>query len=104
MPIPKSNLAPPFNITRASHIILTARDLAVSRAFYTEVIGLLVTHEGDGEIYLRGVEETCHHSLILRQADGAPVCEALGFRVFQNEDLDRAKRHFDFNGVEFVLD
>ena len=100
MPVPTTNLAPPFNVTRAGHIVLTARDLDASRAFYTEVIGLLVTHEGDGEIYLRGVEETCHHSLILRRADGAPACETLGFRVFQDEDLDRAKRYFDGNGMQ----
>lgn len=95
MPVPKTNFSPAFNITRASHIVLTVRDLGASRAFYTEVIGLHVTHDDDSEVYLRGVEETCHHSLILRQASGVPTCEALGFRVFQDEDLDRAKRYFD---------
>jgi hypothetical protein len=59
----------------------------------------LVTHETDREVYLRGVEETCHHSRTLRQADGAPVCEAIGFRVFREEDLDLAKKHFDVTEV-----
>jgi catechol 2,3-dioxygenase len=100
MAIPKTNFSPAFNITRASHIVLTVRDLDKSRKFYTEVIGLLVTHEGDGEIYLRGVEETCHHSLILRTSPGKPVCEVLGFRVFADDDLDRAERYFDANGIK----
>ncbi|HUI12318.1 MAG TPA: VOC family protein [Xanthobacteraceae bacterium] len=101
MPVPSTNLSPAFDITRASHIVLTVRDPAVSRAFYTEVIGLQVSDEGDdGEIYLRGVEETCHHSLVLRQAAETAVCETLGFRVRRDEDLDRAKRHFDASGIE----
>ena len=100
MAVPQTNFSPPFNITRASHIVLTVRDLGVSREFYTEVIGLLVTHETDSELFLRGVEEACHHSLILRKSSGRPACEALGFRVFADDDLDRAKRHFDSSGIE----
>lgn len=99
MPLPQTNFSPPFNITRASHIVLTVRDLKASRTFYTEVIGLLVTHESDDSLYLRGVEETCHHSLILHKSSDAPVCETLGFRVFQDADLDRAKAYFDGAGI-----
>jgi len=42
---PPTNYAPPFNITRASHLVFTARDLKASRAFYTEVVGLVVSDE-----------------------------------------------------------
>jgi catechol 2,3-dioxygenase len=100
MAVPKTNFSPPFNITRASHVVVTVRDLAVSRNFYTEVIGLVVTHESDDEIYLRGVEETCHHSLVLHKSSGIPACETIGFRVFADKDLDRAKEYFDETGVE----
>ena len=31
--IPQTNFNPPFNITRASHLVFTARDLAASRDF-----------------------------------------------------------------------
>ena len=99
MSVPQTNFSPPFNTTRASHIALTVRDLSVSRSFYTEVIGLLVTHEAGDEVYLRGVEETCHHSLILRKSVGRPLCEVIGYRVFQESDLDRAKQHFERSGV-----
>jgi catechol 2,3-dioxygenase len=100
MAVPVTNFSPPFNITRASHVVLTVRDLDLSKQFYKEVIGLQVTHEGGDEVYLRGVEETCHHSLILRKSSAAPACEVLGFRVFADEDLDRAKRHFDSINIE----
>ena len=99
MTIPETNFAPDFNITRASHVVLTARDLGRSRDFYTEVIGLVVTHETPSEIYLRGLEESCHHSLILRRTDAEPVCERIGFRVFRDEDMDKAKAYFDRKGI-----
>lgn len=100
MPVPQTDFSPPFNITRASHIRLTVRDLKKSRDFYTEVIGLLVTDGDKDVVYLRGVEETCHHSLVLTRTDEAPVCERIGFRVFRDEDLDAAKAHFERSGVE----
>lgn len=104
MTIPQTNFDPPFNITRASHLVLTAQDLAASRAFYTEVIGLVVSDEDANTIYLRGVEERGHHSLTLKRTSGDPACECIGMHVFDEEDLDKAKSHFGRNGVpaEFV--
>ena len=36
MSIPKPVYNPPFNITRASHSVLTVKDLAASRRFYVD--------------------------------------------------------------------
>lgn len=99
MRLPQTNFKPPFNITRASHLVLTSRDLAKARDFYTEVVGLKVTDETATTIHLRGVEEYAHHSLTLRRTKEEPVCERIGFRVFEDEDLERAKAHFDANGI-----
>jgi catechol 2,3-dioxygenase len=99
MAIPQTNFNPPFNITRASHLVLTAQDLPASRAFYTEVIGLLVSDEDANTLWLRGVEERQHHSLTLKKTNGDPACEAIGMHVFDEEDLDKAKSHFDRTGV-----
>ena len=63
--LPRTNYEPLFNITRASHVVLTVKDLAASRRFYEEVIGLIVTLEEGDTLYLRGIEEACHHSLVL---------------------------------------
>ena len=100
MPIPKTNFHPPFNITRASHLVFTVRDLARSREFYTEVMGLIVSDEDANTLWLHGVEERAHHSLTLKQTTGQPQCERIGFRVFMDEDLEKAKAHFDKTGIK----
>ncbi|HET9904317.1 MAG TPA: VOC family protein [Xanthobacteraceae bacterium] len=97
--LPATNFDPPFNITRASHLVFTVRDLAASRDFYTEVVGLIVSDEAPDTLWLRGVEERAHHSLTLKRTSGAPVCERVGFRVFLDADLERAKAHFDRIGI-----
>src|SRR5215211_1141882 len=99
MTIPRTNFNPPFNITRASHLVLTARDLAKSRDFYVEVLGLMVAGEDTDTLFLRGVEERGHHSLTLRKTNTEPSCERLGMHVFSEEDLDKAKFHFDRHAI-----
>ena len=72
---PQTNFNPPFDVTRASHLVFTVRDLAASKAFYTEVIGLKVSAEDASTLWLHGVEERCHHSLTLKKTLGEPACE-----------------------------
>jgi len=85
---------PPFNVTRASHAVLAVRDLAASKAFYVDLIGLVVSDEDEDTVYLRGLAEVCHHSLVLKRATGTSVCERVGLRVFTEDDLERAKSYF----------
>jgi catechol 2,3-dioxygenase len=101
---PKTPRTAPFRITRASHLELTVRDLSRSRDFYTQVLGLAVTHEDRNRVYLRGVEERNHHSLILTRTEDAPSCVRTGLRVFDEEDLDKAQFFFEQQGMvaEFV--
>jgi catechol 2,3-dioxygenase len=98
MPVPATNLNPPFNIVRLSHIELTVTDLAKSRAFYVDTLGLQVTHEEPDALYLRALEERGHHCLILRQ-EQKPSAGALGFKLFGDGDLDRAAAFFDRHGL-----
>src|SRR6266436_6531819 len=99
MALPVTNFDPGFRITRASHVVLTVGDLAASRQFYSEVIGLVPTAEADGTLYFRGVEEACHHSLVLRQSsDSDRSCARVGMRVFTNDDLEQAKAFFESKG------
>ncbi len=99
MSIPKPVYNPPFNVTRASHAVLTVKDLAKSRAFYVDLIGFIVSDEDQDTLYLRGVAEACHHSLVLKRARGEPEAERVGMRVFTEEDLEKAKAHFDKAGL-----
>jgi catechol 2,3-dioxygenase len=99
MIIPKTNFNPPFRFRRASHAVFTAKDLPKSREFYTEVIGLLVADEDADTLYLRGVEERAHHSLVIKRSDEPAACQRAGMRVFDDEELDRAKHHFESLGA-----
>ena len=99
MPLPVPNFTPPFNIIRCSHAILDVTDLEKSRAFYEETLGLHVETADQDTLWLRGVEERNHHSLILRRS-GDPVCQRLGFKVGSEEDLDRAHSHFTAAGTD----
>jgi catechol 2,3-dioxygenase len=98
MPIPAHNLYPSFNIVRLSHVEYRVRDLAASRAFYVDTLGLQVTFEDRDTITLRAMEERGHHCLILRR-DPEPAAGALGFRLFDEADLDRAERFFRDKGL-----
>ena len=99
MPIPRHTSAPPFTIVRASHIALGVTDLARSRAFYEGVLGLHVEEASAHTLYLRGMEERQHHSLVL-VASPVPVAHAPGFRVAGEEDLERAAHWCRANGLQ----
>jgi len=98
MPIRPPDLNPPFNVVRASHVEFGVRDPARSRAYYADCLGLIITAEDRQAIYLRGVEERNHHSIVLSRAD-APCVHAIGFKLASEEDLDRAAFYFARKGL-----
>lgn len=98
MPVPAPNLYPDFNTVRLSHVTLGVTDLARARAFYEGALGLQVTHEGNGTLHFRAMEERGHHSLILNE--GATEAAALSFKVWDEADLDRAAAWFRARGRE----
>lgn len=102
--IPEPIYRPPFNTTRASHVVLRVADLGASRDFYTGVIGLVVSDEDANAVYLRGMEEICHHSLVLKKAVGKPKAECVGMRVLTEDDLDELVVFYKQAGLaaEFV--
>jgi catechol 2,3-dioxygenase len=99
MAIPRAAYPAPFNTTRASHVVLRVKDLAASRAFYVDCFGFIVSDETKDALYLRGIEEACHHSAVLKRTSGAPACERVGLRVYTEDDLDRAKHFFEAAGL-----
>jgi catechol 2,3-dioxygenase len=103
MPLPKPVLYPPFNIVRLSHIVLAVTDLAKARAFYVDTLGLIVTSEDGSRIYLRALEERGHHCVVLEKA-AQPRANELAFKVFDEQNLTAAARHFEALGlpVEWV--
>lgn len=99
MPLPDPVFYPPFNITRSSHICLKVADIARSRAFYESILGLVTTASESRCAYLRGVEEACHHSLVLSEEETGAACRYLGFRVLTDRELELAERWFAGAGV-----
>src|SRR3954447_6256794 len=93
MPVRPPVFSPPFNVVRASHVELAVRDLACSRAFYVDCLGYLVSAEEPGALYLRGIEERNHHSVVLRQGK-EPTAVTLGFKLASEDDVDRAAAWF----------
>lgn len=93
MPVPAHQLYPPFNIVRLSHVEYAVTDLAASRAFYVDTLGLQITHEDDRSIYLRAMEERGHHSVVLVKS-GEPVVNVLGFKLYDEADLKKAEAFF----------
>src|SRR6202035_2509661 len=102
MPVPTHTFDPPFNIVRCSHAVLDVVDLNTSLAFYENAIGLHVEDSDDKAVYLRGVEEHQHHSLVLRKAASA-ACNRLGFNVGNEIDLDKAAAVFSQSGIAFAF-
>ena len=100
MSYPQPVYEPPFNITRAGHMVLTSRDLARARHFYTNVIGLVVTKEDGDTLWLRGLEEIAHHSLVIKRTSGQPMCERIGLRVLTETELEKAHRHYRSLGLD----
>jgi catechol 2,3-dioxygenase len=97
--LPQSAYPAPFNTTRASHVTLGVQDLAASRAFYVDALGFVVSDEDKDTLYLRGLEEACHHSLVLQRTSGSAAARRVGMRVYTEDDLDKAKFYFEQAGL-----
>lgn len=87
-----------FDIVRAAHAEFRVTDLPRARAWYVDLLGLVVSEETADAIYLRAVEERSHHSLVLRQA-GRPSVSHVSFRVAGPEDLDRLELLHQLNSL-----
>jgi catechol 2,3-dioxygenase len=98
VPISAPNFNPPFNVVRVAYVESHVTDLAVARTFWVDALGLVVTEETSETLYLRGLEERNHHSIVLRKGLQAETA-AVGFKVFSDEDLDRAARFCASRGL-----
>ena len=86
------------NIIRAAHGEFRVTDLERSREFYVDVLGFHESERTPHALYLRGLEERDHHSLVLRLAPSAGAGH-LSFRVETDDDLSRLDRHFREGGL-----
>ncbi|RNA66690.1 3,4-dihydroxyphenylacetate 2,3-dioxygenase [Alteribacter keqinensis] len=88
-----------FNIIRTGRAVLNVKDLERSKAFYVDALGFIETEADDRHVYLRGLEEHNHHSLLLKKAE-EPSVEVIGYKVYDDTDLERLDRLFSQKGLE----
>ncbi len=98
MPVPAPNLYPDFNTIRLSHVCLNVSNRVTSKTFYKDILGLQVTDESDTHVYLRAMEERGHHCVILQKSDQPGTVEVMGFKTFDEDDLDKAETYFHSKG------
>lgn len=84
-------------IIRAARVVLHVTDLQASRRFYVDALGFIETEQMGDCIYLRGLEEHTHHSLVLKEAAG-PVVEAISYKVATDVKLKALSEVFVENG------
>lgn len=89
--------AAPFDVIRAAHVELLVTDLDLSRAFYVDQLGFVVTEEQPDALFLRGYEDQHHHCLVLRQSAVAAVGH-LSFLVATADDVERAAAWYQARG------
>jgi catechol 2,3-dioxygenase len=88
-----------FNVIRCARSVLNVTDLERSREFYVNTLGFIETDSDDQHIYLRGLEECNHHSLLLKKAD-KPSVEVLSYKVSSDADLEALSLLFRKNGAK----
>jgi len=76
---------------------LIVTDLAKSREFWVDLLGLVVTEETKDALYLRSLEDFLHHNVVLRQGPDAALA-VFGWRVRTPEDVDRAEAYYQALG------
>ena len=86
-------LYPPFNIVRFSHVEFGVADLEASKEFYVGSLGLIVSREDENSVCLRAMEERGHHCMVLSKS-GETAAKSLGFKVFDDADLDKLNGFF----------
>ncbi|MCP3026520.1 3,4-dihydroxyphenylacetate 2,3-dioxygenase [Halobacillus sp. A5] len=87
-----------FDIIRSGRAVLHVTDLEKSRKFY-DSLGFIETESDQEQIFLRGLEEHNHHSLLLKKK-AEPALEVISYKVRTEDDLDRLAAKLEQDGCE----
>jgi len=85
-------------ILRLSHADVRVPDLELALAYYSEVVGLIITAYDGQRAYLKAWDEQQHHSLVLTRADTYGL-NSLAFKVAEADELDRLASRVDAVGI-----
>ncbi|MCM3718628.1 3,4-dihydroxyphenylacetate 2,3-dioxygenase [Fictibacillus phosphorivorans] len=90
-----------FNIIRIARVVMNVTDLNASRDFYVNALGFIETASSSDWMALRGLEEHCHHSLLLKKAD-KPGVHAVSYKVWEDAHLDALASFFKGKGSKVL--
>ncbi|QKR00905.1 3,4-dihydroxyphenylacetate 2,3-dioxygenase [Metallosphaera tengchongensis] len=77
-----------INVLRLSHVCVRVTDLEKAEDLYVNLLGFVKTERDGDFLYLRGIEEGQHHSLVLKRAKTPGLCY-VALRV--KDDLDKVR-------------
>ena len=89
-----------MTIAHVGHAELRVTDLAASRQFFTDALGLFVSAETDSQVYLRAWQDWDHHTLVLTEADESSL-DHIGWRVSGPDDLAEHEKQLKRLGVAY---
>ncbi|BCU66756.1 3,4-dihydroxyphenylacetate 2,3-dioxygenase [Sulfolobales archaeon HS-7] len=84
-----------IDVTRLSHVVIRVSSLEKAKVFYEDLLGFAESEKDGDTMYLRGIEEVTHHSLVLKKAS-SPGLSYLGFRV---DNLSKAEKEIEEMGL-----
>lgn len=87
-----------MKIAQAGHAEIRVKDLAASKSFFTETMGLYITEEDETSVYLRAWQDWEHHTLLLTKGETSALVH-LGWRVEDPESLDQYAQQFKAMGL-----
>ena len=85
------------NVVRFGHVILYVKDLAASRYFYLDLLGLHLLHETPTSLYVRGVEDREWSLKVERGPE--PGAKQIAFKAGSDADLDAIARMAEVQGL-----
>lgn len=88
-----------LEVAMLGHVALETPDLAGSLHFWHEVVGLEITDQREGEVYLRAWGEFEHHSLILIEGTEGRL-HHVGWKARTPEEVDAFAVYLREQGVE----
>ncbi|MBX8631500.1 MAG: 3,4-dihydroxyphenylacetate 2,3-dioxygenase [Thermoplasmata archaeon YP2-bin.285] len=92
----------PFDIVRASHIEYVVTDIDEARRYYSATLGMVETASEGSRVYLRGIEDRTHHSLVLTEGR-RPGLSHMAFRLRSELDMKKAERFLEAEGIRHSL-
>lgn len=90
-----------FNIIRIARVVMNVTDLNASRDFYVNALGFIETDSSSEWIALRGLEEHCHHSLLLKKGE-KPGVHVVSYKVWEEAHLAALETFFKGKGSKAI--